>query len=31
VRDILEKTLKLQKKWWSEHTHVWWGDALLSR
>ncbi len=23
VRDILEKTLKLQKKWWSEHTHVW--------
>ncbi|MCC6818936.1 MAG: HAD hydrolase family protein [Bacteroidia bacterium] len=23
VRDILEKTLKLQDKWWSEHTHIW--------
>jgi 3-deoxy-D-manno-octulosonate 8-phosphate phosphatase (KDO 8-P phosphatase) len=23
VRDIMEKTLKLQGKWWSEHTHKW--------
>ena len=23
VRDILEKTMKLQDKWWSEHTHTW--------
>lgn len=23
VRDILEKTLKLQNKWWSEHSHTW--------
>jgi 3-deoxy-D-manno-octulosonate 8-phosphate phosphatase (KDO 8-P phosphatase) len=23
VRDILEKTLKVQEKWWSEHSHTW--------
>lgn len=23
VRDVLEKTLKLQKKWWTDQTHVW--------
>lgn len=23
VRDILEKTMKVQDNWWSEHTHVW--------
>ena len=23
VRDVLEKTMKLQDKWWSEHTHTW--------
>jgi 3-deoxy-D-manno-octulosonate 8-phosphate phosphatase (KDO 8-P phosphatase) len=23
VRDVLEKTLKLQSKWWNEDTHIW--------
>lgn len=23
VRDIIEKTLKLQEKWWSDDTHTW--------
>lgn len=23
VRDVLEMTLKIQDKWWNDHTHVW--------
>lgn len=23
VREIMEKTMKLQNRWWSEHTHQW--------